>query len=345
MKLPNGYGSVYKKSGKRKKPYVIVITTGWSENSQIRKVIGYTETRKAGLEMLANYHNNPYDLDYKNLTFDDVWQKVIANIETLVENDKMSESNYKCLSLAYKNHCKELYKMKILDIKYIFLQNVLDNVPAGYTMKGYVKTICRKVFDYSINILDMPITKDPTDRLTLGGKPASDKHIPFEQKEIEILWGLQHNDLVKIFLINLYSGTRPNEIFITNKNNIFLEENYFITGSKTESGKDRIIPIHPKIKHLIKYFSDKNLEYPFKSIFSNFNYNKFSRESKKLMTELNFNHTPYDCRHTFITKMKKAGANEYILKLIVGHKIKDITEGTYTHRDIQELYEEIKKIN
>ena len=80
MKLPNGYGSVYKKSGKRKKPYVIVITTGWSENSQIRKVIGYTETRKAGLEMLANYHNNPYDLDYKNLTFDDVWQKVIANI-------------------------------------------------------------------------------------------------------------------------------------------------------------------------------------------------------------------------------------------------------------------------
>ena len=39
------------------------------------------------------------------------------------------------------------------------------------------------------------------------------------------------------------------------------------------------------------------------------------------MTELKFNHTPYDCRHTFVTKMKKAGANEYILKLIVGHKL------------------------
>ena len=61
------------------------------------------------------------------------------------------------------------------------------------------------------------------------------------------------------------------------------------------------------------------------------------------MTELNFNHTPYDCRHTFVTKMKKTRANEYILKLIVGHKIKDIRKGTYIHRDIQELYEEIKK--
>mgnify|MGYP003518923863 CR=1 FL=1 len=46
------------------------------------------------------------------------------------------------------------------------------------------------------------------------------------------------------------------------------------------------------------------------------------------MTELNFNHTLYDCRHTFVTKMKEARTNEYILKLIVGHKIKDITEGT-----------------
>lgn len=345
MKLPNGYGSVYKKSGKRKKPYVVIVTTGWKEESQIRKIIGYTETRKEGLEMLAKYHNNPYNLDYKNLTFDDVWQKVIANIEELVKNDKMSESNYRCLSLAYKNHCKKLYKVKLLDTKYIFLQDVVDNVEAGYTMKGYVKTICRKVFDYAINILDMPIIRDPTDRLVVGEKPNSDKHIPFEKNEIEILWGLQYNDLVKIFLIDLYCGARPNEIFITHKDNIFLEENYFITGSKTESGKDRIIPIHPKIKHLIKYFSNKDEEYPFKTIFDKFNYNKFSRESVKLMEELNFNHTPYDCRHTFITKMKKAGANEYILKLIVGHKIKDITERTYTHRNIQELYEEIKKIN
>ena len=36
--------------------------------------------------------------------------------------------------------------------------------------------------------------------------------------------------------------------------------------------------------------------------------------------------------------------NEYILKLLVGHEISDITEAVYTHRTIQELAAEIEKI-
>ena len=55
-------------------------------------------------------------------------------------------------------------------------------------------------------------------------------------------------------------------------------------------------------------------------------------------------HRPHDTRHTFITMAKSAGINEYILKLIVGHHIEDITEKVYTHRTMQELHEEIRKI-
>ena len=58
-----------------------------------------------------------------------------------------------------------------------------------------------------------------------------------------------------------------------------------------------------------------------------------------------FNHTPYDARHTFITNMKRAEANEYLIKLIVGHSIKDITEGTYTHREIKELVDAVNMID
>ena len=56
------------------------------------------------------------------------------------------------------------------------------------------------------------------------------------------------------------------------------------------------------------------------------------------------NHKPHDTRHTFITLAKKAGMNEYILKLIVGHAIQDITEKVYTHRTMEELQAEIEKI-
>ena len=37
--------------------------------------------------------------------------------------------------------------------------------------------------------------------------------------------------------------------------------------------------------------------------------------------------------------------DEYILKMIVGHSISDITEKVYTHRKIGQLHTEIQKIH
>ncbi len=62
------------------------------------------------------------------------------------------------------------------------------------------------------------------------------------------------------------------------------------------------------------------------------------------MKRVTMNHKPHDTRHTFITKAKAVNMNEYILKLIVGHAIDDITEKTYTHRTIEDLHREIQKI-
>ena len=46
----------------------------------------------------------------------------------------------------------------------------------------------------------------------------------------------------------------------------------------------------------------------------------------------------------FITLAKECNMNEYILKLIVGHAIKDVTEKVYTHRTMEQLKGEIEKI-
>lgn len=353
MKLPNGYGSICKNGKNRRKPYIVRVTTGWNnDGTQIRKVLGYTTSPALGLKMLAEYHNDPYNVDYKNITFEKIWEKVLVDLEKAVKNSEMSQSNLNGLMFAYKNHCQKLHKEKIFDLKYKKMQDVVDEAvntfngePLGVTAKGNIKTVCVKVFNYALYQYELPLKNNPAINLKCGVKGKSDKHIPFSDEEISILWGLQHLDLVKVVLIYCYSGVRPNEIFITSKDNIFLEQNYFVTGSKTEAGKDRLIPIHPKIKHLMKYFNDIDKEYPFSTIFNNFNYLKFEREFNKLMKELRFTHTPYDGRHTFITKMKKAGVNDFILKRIVGHSISDITEKVYTHRDIEELINEVKKIN
>ena len=344
MKLPNNYGSIYKVKEKRRKQYIVRITTGWDDDGkQLKKTLGYVKTYSDGLQMLADYHNSPYDLNYKDVTFEMVWKDVLIDINKAIEEGKMSESNLKGLTSTYNNHLQPLYKVKIFDLKYKQMQNVIDSIKLGYTTKGYAKTICKKIFDKAIDIYELPI-KNPTDKLKIGTKTKSDKHKPFKIEEINKLWKFKENDIVKIFLINLYGGERPNEIFTAEKANIFLDDNYFKSGSKTEAGKDRIIPIHPDIKPIFEEFCERDSQYPFQTIFDDFNYNKFSRESKKIMAELNFEHTPYDCRHTFITRMDKLGARDKLVKQIVGHSISDITE-TYTHRDVEDLFNEIKKLN
>lgn len=345
MKLTNGYGSVSKVKGKRRKPYRVYVTTGWTdEGKQIKKSLGYVTTQKEGLMLLAQYHNDPYDLNYKNLTFSDVWKDVEKELEDLFKQGKMSESNLKCLSLAYKNHCKPFWKEKILDLKYLKMQNVIDNLELGRTGKGYVKTVCVKIFNYAIDKYELPVKNNLAIRLNVGEREDSEKHIPFTETELNTLWQHSDDNIVKTILIFCYTGMRPNELFEISDTNIYLTENYMRGGSKTKAGRDRIIPLHPRIKPFIEHFLATGYKYPFKAIINDFNYGKYTRQVTKLMNELNFKHTPYDGRHTFITKMKKAKADENLLKRIVGHSIQDITEKVYTHREIEELINEVLKI-
>ena len=77
-------------------------------------------------------------------------------------------------------------------------------------------------------------------------------------------------------------------------------------------------------------------------------YDQYLSRFNKVMKQLDFRQeiTPHYTRHTFITKAKSRGVNmnDYILKLIVGHEIGDLTEHVYTHRELQDLKDEIELI-
>ena len=75
-------------------------------------------------------------------------------------------------------------------------------------------------------------------------------------------------------------------------------------------------------------------------------YDKYANRFEKVISQLNLNpnHRPHDPRTTFVTMGKKSGMDEYALKEMVGHTIQDITESTYTVRDLEWLREDIEKI-
>lgn len=109
MKLPNGYGSVVKLSGKRRKPYMVRKTVGYHIDPIKEKkvaeyiIIGYTATKSEGLQLLADYNHNPYDTKAAKMTFSEVYEEWSRK-----KYPTVSESNVKGYSASYKA-CTILY--------------------------------------------------------------------------------------------------------------------------------------------------------------------------------------------------------------------------------------------
>ena len=78
MKNPNGYGSVYKLTDKRRrKPWVVRVTDSWNivdgKLKRKYKYIGYYETRKEAMQALSEYNVNPAAVT-KDILFADLYK-------------------------------------------------------------------------------------------------------------------------------------------------------------------------------------------------------------------------------------------------------------------------------
>lgn len=375
MKLPNGYGSVTKLSGNRRKPYLARVTLGWTtdqetgKTTQNRVPIGTFKTKKEALQALAEYGANPYDIQNSNLTLAELYQKWTEAYFPTLE----SESSSRTIISAWK-YCHALYGMRVKDLRARHIKGIMEDgyvipdrgqnagnkVPASPGTKARIKSMFNLMLDYALEyeLVDKNYARtfDLSNDIIKEKEATTRGHIIFTDAEIQILWdNVDSLRFVDWILIQCYMGWRPQELAILKIADINLDEQYIVGGMKTSAGKNRTVPIHPRIKHLIQRNYDQAIELCSENLFNDpqavkggmrITYDKYAGRFAKIMTALNFreDHRPHDPRKTFITMAKKAEVDEYVIKLLIGHRITDITEGTYTERDIEWLRSEIEKI-
>ena len=153
------------------------------------------------------------------------------------------------------------------------------------------------------------------------------------------MWDNEGKRDIDIILILIYTGLRVNELLTLENTKINIECRYIRAGSKTEAGKDRLIPISYKILPLITRYIKLNNKYLFQTKTGNFlMYNNYRQNFKKIIKKIGLQeHTIHDTRHTFATLLSNVDANKTSIKNIIGHSDYGITEKIYTHKDIEEL--------
>jgi integrase len=340
IKNPNNYGSVYKQSGKRRKPYVARITIGWDENKkQIRKVIGYYETRALAMQALADYNKNPYQLETSTITFAEVFEKWKVDKFT-----DISQSNINGYKASFKAS-ELLHNMRFVDIRTEHMKEVLRTCGKGHGTLRKIKVLYGQLFKFAME--NDIVTKDYSKFVKLSKNNEKSSRKVFAADEIKRLFDIvDKNEIIDTILIMIYTGLRIAELLIIKSSDVNLEERLIIGGIKTEAGKDRIIPINNKIFDLVykrvargyDYFITRKDGNPFK-------YGNYYRENWiPLMEQLGFDHKPHDCRHTFATMMSNAGSDTVALQKIIGHASYQTTANVYTHKDIEQLKKAIDLI-
>lgn len=372
----NGSGSVYKLSGNRRKPYVasVCIGTNAETGKAIQKPIGYFETYEQAENALVLHRLNDNTIfttkEIKEMpkamqdtvinfnehvpTFREVWKDVFER--DVKKLSKSSQSQYK----TGFNNWKELHDYNVNDLDYKSMQVVLDKEiekGAKQSKLTIMKVVITKVIQRAVKTGLMKREQDYTSYLESKTNDLSSiKRSPFSIDEIKTLFKT-NTFASKVVLCLIYTGMRPVEFFSLIKEDVYLNEvstdtgedesiSYFIGGVKTESGKNRVIPIHPKIYPFIIEFLELNKLY---LAFDNANartMQTFRDEMfKPLMQKHNMSHNLYDTRHTFSSLAKLYKMDEFARQRIMGHKSGNITDDVYTHTYKSMLYNEVLKLD
>ena len=342
MKLPNGYGSVSKLSGKRRKPSIVKVTKGWTDDGkQIRIVLGTFKTKSEGLIALADYNKQPYDIIKQKYTLENLYNMLVE--QRIKENKKLT-SYY---TSAYKQ-CSKLHQMQFKDIQTAHIQEIIDNLNRSYSSKKAIKNLFSLLYQYamSFNLVDRNYAKF----LRLPTETKSELHKPFTEEELQILWKNSDDYVATIALVLIYTGLRPSELLDIKRDNVFLDKRYMIGGAKTSMGTNRRIPIAKKIYPFIKNFYDISVNYNSPYLLAvnlckkKLPYTTLTYRWHKSDISAIKNHLPHDGRHTCNTLLDNADVKENIKNLILGHVGKTINEKVYTHKTTEQLIEAIDSI-
>lgn len=369
-RLPNGFGQISEiKNQNLRKPFRAMVTVGKTpEGKYIQRTLKpecYFETYNDAYMALMDYNRNPYDLD-DAITVSELYERWTASyFETL-----KSVSSQRTITSAWA-YCSSVYNMRASDVRARHIKGCMDEgiaiikgqekTPTA-NVKSRIKSMFNLMLDYAVEyeIVDKNYARtfNVSDDILEEKENVKRSHMPYTQEEIDILWdNLYKVQYVDVLLLQCYSGWRPQELGLIKLEDVDLEQGIMEGGMKTKAGKNRIVPIHPKIKEIVekKYQEAKELGSEFLINCTDVSthkdsikmtYDKYSKRVAKIRDLLNLNsdHRAHDGRNHFITMAKNAGMDEYALKYIVGHAIQDVTERVYTQREISWLIDEMQKI-
>ena len=332
---PRGSGTVCKlKDCGRSKPFIA--------RAAGDVYIGSYATAAEAVQALDAYNAQQTPAHKLRYTFADVYTK-------------WSEQHFKDCGSSVKDgyersfqKAQKLHKKEMRNIKAEDYQDVIDELIAS----GLSRSMCEKQRGLFSQLCKYAMQQDIINKNYAEGlrmPPASPKkERTLTATEIAQIKAL-NTQTAKLSLVLLYTGMRISELLTMRRDNVRLSEHYMVGGEKTESGKNRIIPILEPIQPIIAewYAASAKSEYLVPtSKGTKLDLHNVERSFRQMMNELGIEGvTLHTFRHTAASMMIEAGVAPTAVQAILGHKDFATTANIYTsHNDPNYLIKEMEKL-
>lgn len=342
----HGQGSVTVNKACTKSPYFARVTV---EGRRVS--IGYFPTAKeanlAIAEYLANYAEETSPrIEWTLRRFYDTWSE--RTFPTLTHSGVNAHR-------ASWNYMQEIAGHKMRELKTADYQSCINRAVAA----GKSRSVCEKIRNLASLLCQEAMRDDVIDKnyARLLELPKSDKREKdiFTEAEIELLTRHDQDMEARIILILIYTGLRIGEFLKLRPCDIDANQWRLIGGSKTEAGRNRMVPIVPKIRPYFTVLIDaapssqsKLLNVSEKHYRDKYFYEYLVQLGILTQAEIATGGkprlTPHCTRHTFASLARKAGIDKDVLTRVIGHTDYATTDSNYVTMDVALLDSEIGKI-
>lgn len=328
MKRSNGTGSIKYIKG-RAKPYAVFRPSKIINGKRKAELIGYFATKEEADETLLMETLHPT----KNTTLGELWN-MWKRTRSFTDLAKSTQEGY-CMAF---NYMRDYEHKRFADLKQDDFQHFIDNaVTQGKSVstQNKVKILCNLLSVYAL--LNDITYKSYAVKLRTESVTKKKVEI-FSADDIKVLFENDDVPLVDTILILIYTGMRISELLTLNKFQVNLTEMVIVGGLKTDAGRDRIIPIHPKIQNYIirNYESCQNklIEHDGKPYTSRY----YRKKYYEVLESLGIRKiSPHKARHTFFSLMSLYCKDSKVIADVGGHTDVHFTENVYVHPDLERL--------
>ena len=350
MKRANGTGSIVRLPGRRRRPWAVRVSGRGESGRVVQRLVSYHERAADAQSALEEYNRRDALRRALERSAADMTVGQVFDSWREREYRKLNKGSITSHNAAWNKRVSRLAERKMRCVTVDEWQAILDEDERCGMSRSVIMNdaiLIRALNRYAME-RDI-ITKDYSAFLDIPQVETKHPRGALTERQVRALErmaarGVPYADTA---LMLCYTGFRINEFLALTASSYHAEDGGYLQGGlKTQAGRERIVPVHPKIAPYLAAWLDKGGETiicaPDGRAMRDGAYRKiFAGLMRRIGAE---GATPHWCRHTFATRLHAAGADPITVKWLMGHSTKADITAHYTHKTVAVLRTGIRLI-